>query len=149
MEFDFKKALNYSFWLLKYRARSQKEIIERLKRKEYPASVAKKVIEYLLEHDFLNDAQFSRMFVDSAKNKSWGIRRIENALKKFGVAKEIYQEFLPNKQETRQKLRELIERKSQYYKGKKNAYQKLVRFLATRGFVLEDIFREIEEYKRI
>jgi regulatory protein len=144
MESEFSKALNYSFRLLKLRARSCREIESRLKLKKYPAQIAVKVRDYLLERGYLDDLGFSRIYVLSRQNKGWGRRRIEAGLIKLGVAEEIYREFLPGKEESREKLRELIERKSAYYKGKKDSYRKLVRFLIFRGFEPEDVFREME-----
>jgi len=139
--------LDYSFKLLALRARSRWEIESRLKLKKHPARIVTRVRDHLLARGFLDDSNFSRMYIAYCCGKGWGRRRIEAGFRRSGVAKEVYQGFLPGKAETREKLRELIARKSAYYEGKKNAYQKLVRFLAGRGFESEEILRELEGFK--
>jgi regulatory protein len=142
---DFEKALNYSFLLLKYRPRSRGEIEQRLKRKEFPPSVIKKVVDRLEEYNYINDAEFVRLFVSSSITKGWGKRRIVSALRKLKVSEQLYERFLPDKDTYRNRLRQLIRSKLKSYKGKRNIYQRIVRFLINRGFEYNDIYREMQD----
>ncbi|UCG35179.1 MAG: regulatory protein RecX [Candidatus Omnitrophota bacterium] len=145
---DFDKALGYAFLLLKYRARSKKEIIDRLKRKGYPPSSTDKVIAYLQEYNYLNDEEFARMFVSSSLEKGWGPRRIKFEFKKLGVGPKIFERFLATrdfKDKKKEKIHQLIERKIQFYKGKKNSTQKIIRFLVGKGFEYDEIFKALDE----
>ncbi|MEI8348784.1 MAG: regulatory protein RecX [Candidatus Omnitrophota bacterium] len=141
---DYTKALNYAFLLLKYRPRSQEEIKRRLKRKGYSPSLIENVLQYLLAHQYLDDGAFAHMFVASCLAKGWGARRIDFALKQLGVAESIRKEAQPGKDEVRKSLREIIQKRSSRPRNSKNAYQKLVRHLLTRGFNYADIVSELE-----
>ena len=145
---DFDKALKYAFLLLKYRARSKKEIIDRLRRKGYPPSPIDKVIVFLEGYNYLNDEEFARMFVSSSVQKGWGERRIEFELKKLGVAPKFFESLLKSKdfkEKKRQNLYQLIERKMHFYEGKKNRPQKIIRFLVGKGFECDEIFKAMNE----
>ncbi len=139
------EAQRYAFLLLKYRPRSRREIRARLQRKNFPASVIDGTISKLEHGGYLDDAQFSRLFTASSRDKGWGRRRIEAHLKKLGVAAKDAAAYLPDKAQNRALLRELIARKAGFYQNKKNGRQKLVRFLAARGFAYDEILEELEE----
>ena len=144
---DWAKALNYSFLLLKYRPRSYEEIKSRLRQKCCPSSSIDKVLAYLTEKGYVNDEEFLRVFIASSLAKGWGRRRIDLTLKRLGIAENLRQQvFKDNREACRGKLREIVERKIHKYKGTKNAYQKIVRYLASRGFDYEDIFRELDNF---
>lgn len=142
---DFRKALNYSYLLLKYRPRSRQEIVERLKRKNYPASIIEKVISSLEENNYINDEEFVRLFVASSLSRGWGRKRIDYTLKKLGIDEDIRAAALLDKQAFREKLRELVEKKISRNKAKdKKSYQKIIRNLTAKGFSYEDIIRELD-----
>lgn len=141
---EFNKGLNYCFLLLKYRIRSKNEIIFRLKRKGYPLSLAKEIADYLEKNNYINDRDFVFSFVASCQDKGWGERKIAFSLKKFAVDKDLVKNALSKKEVFREKIRELIERKKNYYKDP-NKYQKIFRFLVSRGFSYDAIYSEIEK----
>ncbi|MDP2922540.1 MAG: regulatory protein RecX [Candidatus Omnitrophota bacterium] len=141
---NYNKALNYSFLLLKYRPRSYAEIKSHLKQKGYSPAITDKVIAYLSENNYINDEEFLRIYIASSLAKGWGRRRIDLALKRFGIGEHLREEALKDREIYCDKLREIIERKLRRYSGTKNAYQKIVRYLASRGFDYEDIFKELD-----
>lgn len=142
---DFRKALNYSFLLLKYRPRSRQEIIGRLKRKKYSAAAINKVIANLEENNYINDEDFVRLFVSSSLSRGWGRKRIEYTLKKLGIPEEIASNASFDKQAFYERLKELVARKiSNKARDKKN-YQRIIRTMAAKGFSYEDITRALEE----
>ena len=147
---DINKALNYSYLLLKYRPRSRHEIRERLSKKDYPSSIIDKVISSLESDNYINDEEFARMFVSSGRLKGWGRKKIDYALKRLGITENLRKEALKDKQAFRDDLKELIVRKLPRYKQGKNVYQKIVRYLAARGFDYSDIAKELEnlDFKR-
>jgi len=142
---DFRKALNYSFLLLKYRPRSRQEIIERLKRKKYSACVIEKVIHSLEENNYLNDEEFVRLFVASSLSRGWGRKRINYALKKLGISEDIRSDAIFDKQAFYERLKELVDKKISNKPRDKKTYQKIIRSLATKGFNYEDIIRALDE----
>jgi regulatory protein len=142
---DDKRALKCALFLLKYRPRSRLELEIALKRKEFTADVIQSTIEKLEGYGYVNDSDFARLFVNSRLNRGWGARRIVMAIKRLGVDEDTYKPFLPLPAVSRKMLLELAERKAKFYRGKKNAKQKLMRFLAARGFSFDDIFHVLEK----
>lgn len=142
---DFRKALNYSFLLLKYRPRSRQEIIERLKRKKYSAGIIEKVICNLEDNKYINDEEFTRLFVASSLSRGWGRKRIDYTLKKLGIDEDIRANALLDTQAFYERLRELVEKKISNKAKDKKTYQKVIRNLALKGFSYEDIIRTLEE----
>lgn len=141
---DYKKALNYSFLLLKYRPRSRAELIGRLKRKKISSYAINKVIGYLEEYNYINDEEFARGFVSSCRNKGWGPKRIFLGLKKLGVDTQLIDKNLKDKNDYSEEIRELIAKRMKRYKGK-NKYQKIMRFLLGRGFYYQDIVIQLQD----
>jgi regulatory protein len=146
-----KRALNYSFFLLKYRPRSKGEILSRLKKKKFPPPVVSKVIDYLEERGYINDKEFVTVFINSAIEKGWGKRRIWFVLRRLDISKELIEEHLKDTDVFRKKIKEIVERKIGYYKNKsvgkqskKNIFDKVLRYLLSRGFDYDDITQVME-----
>lgn len=142
---DYNKALNYSYLLLKYRPRARREIVERLGKKGYSSSVIEEVLSSLESYNYINDEEFSRLFVSSSRLKGWGRKKIDYALKNFGITEHLRKEALKDKEVFREDLKELIKKKLSRYKEKKNAYQKIIRYFAGRGFDYSDIKNELQD----
>jgi len=146
---NFNQALAYAFLLLKYRVRSKKETITRLDRKGYAPETIQQVIEYLQEHKYLDDDNFTYTFIEYAIAKGWGPRKVDYELKKFGIAEALRQEAL-KKASYQEELRRLVERKLSYYSShnKKINFvqirQKVVRSLMSRGFSYQEITAMLE-----
>ncbi len=147
---DFNKALNYSFLLLKYRARGKVEIISRLKRKGYTSAVRKRTVEYLEENNYINDEEFAHLFVSHSLDKGWGPIRIDFNLKKLGISQELRKQALGGDFAYNDRVREIIERKLEHYKSRKPSlprpkiWQKIVMHLVRKGFSLKVINQEMD-----
>ena len=85
---QLQKAKNYAFLLLKFRPRSEKEIILRLKQKKTADKIIKETIDFLKSKDFLDDASFARAWVQSRIRRPLGLRRIRQELKIKGIEQE-------------------------------------------------------------
>lgn len=146
---DFNKALKYSFLLLKYRERSKNELIFRLKKKGYSFSLAKEVLNYLEDNNYVNDKKFVDSFVSYSLQKGWGPRRIDFNLKKLGISFRFREQALQG-QVYSDRIREIAQKRSAYYRkikpslSKKLIYQRIIRVLTAKGFDYEDIFREMQ-----
>jgi len=144
----FRKALNYSFLLLKYRLRTTKEIKERLKKKRFEDSVIEKVIEYLQEHNYINDREFAYTFIKEKLERGFGIKKVISDLKRLGIHHSLAEEVLEEakKEFNQQKiLRRLIAKLYRRYKDKKKKREKIIRYLLQRGFSYDEILRYLEE----
>jgi regulatory protein len=82
------KAKNYAFLLLKFRPRSEKEIILRLKRKKFQDQIIKEAVSFLKEKNFIDDQSFARAWVQSRIRRPLGLRRISQELKIKGISQE-------------------------------------------------------------
>lgn len=140
---DFEKAFHYSLLLLKYRPRSKGEIEDRLKGKRFSSIVITEVLNRLQDYNYINDAEFTLFFISSCLARGWGRRRIEFRLEKLKIPRSLQEKFLRD-EDFGDQLRQLISKKLEFYRGKKNIYQRLVRFLAGRGFDYDEIFSELQ-----
>lgn len=87
---DFlQKAKEYSFLLLRYRLRSEKEIYARLKQKKFPEEIIREVLTFLKAKRFIDDELFAKAWTDSRLKSRLGLRRIKEELKLKGISKEI------------------------------------------------------------
>jgi regulatory protein len=141
----FQKALNYSFLLLKYRARSREEIKDRLRRKDFSPAVIEKVINYLQGYKYIDDREFTCSFVSASIEKGWGHKKIYFALKKLGVSQDLREEFLKDRSVYKDKIREIIEKRIHRYKDKKNVLSRIVRYMLSRGFDYAEIIEPMRE----
>lgn len=90
----FQKARDYAFLLLKFRLRSEKELLHRLKEKKFQVQVIHKVILFLKERKFLDDREFARAWVASRASRPLGPYRLRQELKLKGVNQDIIDEEL-------------------------------------------------------
>lgn len=75
--------------LLKFRPRSEKEITQRLKEKEFDEQAIKETIEFLKERKFIDDQSFARAWIESRIKKPLGLRRLQQELRIKGIDKKI------------------------------------------------------------
>jgi len=145
---QFKKALNYSFLLLKYRLRTIKEIKDRLKKKRFEDSIIEKVIDYLQEHNYINDREFTYAFIKERVEHGFGKRKILFDLGRLGIHHSLAEEILQkaekefNQQEI---LRRLIGKLNRKYKNEKKRREKIMHYLLQRGFSYDEILRYLEK----
>ncbi len=143
---DFGVNLNRALRFLSFRPRSEKEIRDYLSKKKVSELVAQEIISKLKENKFLNDDDFAKWWVEQRtliKPRAWRIIKIE--LKQKGISKEIIEKLEQNTEFKLQSNLEmaikLAQKRLPRYKNlpKQEAYQKLGRFLASKGFDWETI----------
>ena len=157
------KIADFDYWVdakrialayLNYRARSEKEIRERLKREEISEEMIVRVLEYLKEHQLVNDETWSRSFVnDKLHRKPVSSRQLKFSLAQKGITKEVIEQTIAELSETEsdedrallaagKRWGRIVRSESDSRKRK----QKLYTFLAGRGFsfeVIEKVHRKI------
>jgi len=144
---DFNKALDYSFLLLKYRARTKKEIINRLKIKKFTLSVINKVIKSLTDYGYINDADFASVFIKEKINKGFSKRKIYFGLRKLGVSEEITKAGIAgiDRKNYIEGMRMIAGKKLKQYSDSENKSYKLFCYLAQRGFTTDEIKEVLDE----
>ena len=144
----FSRARNYAFYLLKFRNRSEQEIVRKLKEKKYSNEIIQTVIDYLTNARFLNDRQFARDWIKSRLNKPFGLKRISFELKNKGVDQEIILAAIHEAKESfpeEELVKSLAQKQIKKYGpiDRLKLKQRLFGFLSRRGFSVETIQKVI------
>lgn len=111
---------------------------------EIPGEQQNRIIRQLQKEKFIDEERYCKAYVnDKTEYNQWGIYKIRFELRKKQIPESIIREVLknPNPEETRERLRLLIEKKKESIKGKSEweIRQQLLRFAVGRGFSQEDI----------
>lgn len=152
---EFEKFYNKALKFLSYRPRSEKEIREKLISKKAPEIIIKKVITKLREQNFVNDDEFTRWWIEQRSTfKPRSLRLIKLELKRKGISEEqIESEILNHESGIKTDLdqaKKLVEKRITRFRNKfgmtrEKIYQKLGRFLASKGFDWDTIKQAIDE----
>ena len=140
----FKKALAYSFLLLRHRPRTSAELYSRLKRKNYSEFDIKRVISYLKDYGYLDDRKFAFDFVLERLQNGFGEKRIGFELNRFGVLSEDISaalDYARCKIDTEEVLKRVIEK----FMLQKKDKPRVIRSLLRRGFTCERINKAFDE----
>lgn len=146
---NLNRAREYALRLLEYRERSEQEIKERMARKNYDERLIKSTIEFLKNHNLVNNRRFARMWTESCLRRSYGRWKVQADLNKKGIDKEIIEEVLResySKVDEIQMALALIQKKWPSLKKEENALLRRVSdFLKRRGFPFEVIAEVIRQ----
>ncbi|SHF08286.1 recombination regulator RecX [Clostridium fallax] len=138
-EDNFIKCKNSALRVIEKAHKTEKEIIDKLILKGFDKNSIEKTIKFLKEYNFINDNKFVEIFVKD-KIKNQGRKKIKYSLLKKGVSEDLIEDKInnidSNVEETSayslclKKYNNLIKREEDKYK----LYQKLYRFLASKGY---------------
>lgn len=149
---DFGVNLNRALRFLSFRPRSEKEIRDYLSRKKVSELVVQKILSKLKENKFLNDEEFAKWWVEQRTLVNpRALRVIKIELKQKGIPKEIIEQLTQNTEFKLQNDLEMAIRLAQKrlprYKNLPNQeiYQKLGRYLVSKGFDWETVKISIDE----
>ncbi len=144
-----KKANDYAVKLLSYRQRSQKEIEDKMKQKEYDTEIIDKTLNWLKKYDLINDEEFAKEYILS-KAKKYGSKRIKLELARKGIDEKVMQTVLEEEVSPDTEYHIALEgaqKKMKSYEGQeKNAiYRKLAGYLQRRGFSYDIISKVLKK----
>ncbi len=145
-----RKAKEDAYRLLSFRARTEKEIVDKLKRREYDEAIIADTVAYLHEQSLLDDADFAARFA-ATRSRTHGDRAITMELRQKGVDAATIKQTLAEGAEVAGEDAEydtvyaLAERRVGADPKDKSpsAKQKLWAFLARRGFGSDVIKRVV------
>jgi regulatory protein len=146
-----KKAKEIALNFLSYRARSEKEISQKLKTKGFSQKDVEEVITDLRRVNLLDDYEFACQWIkDRLKNRPRGIALLKQELNNKGIIKETIEKALDEHypQEYEVKIAtELMRKREKRYKAleKKLARKRMSDFLLRRGFSYEVIKEVLDE----
>ena len=137
MEEEQTKANNYALKFLGYRQRSEKEIIDKIKKKGFEDEFIENTLVYLKSHDLIDDMEFAQSFMkDKINLNKYGPQKIKYELYRKGISQEIIEKVLDKDEDEYNRALELAKKKLPSYKNDdRNAvYRKLGGFLQRRGY---------------
>jgi regulatory protein len=150
----FEKFYNYSLRFLSYRQRSEKEVRDKLITKQVDLQIIEKIISKLKEKKFINDEEFARGWVENRiRFKPRSARLMGMELKQKGISQEIIESSIKNQElgpeNDLEQAKRLVEKKIGRFRNKfgmtrNEVYQKLGRFLASKGFSWDIIKKAID-----
>jgi regulatory protein len=149
---NFEKFYKASIRFLSFRPRSEKELRNYLTKKKCDDLTAKRIIESLTRDKFLNDEEFTKWWVEQRTIlKPKASRVIKFELKQKGISKELIENFFEENEDANTdsaKALKLAEKKMERYgkiEDKRKVYEKLGRFLASKGFDWDTIKEVIDQ----
>ena len=152
---DLLPLLNIAFFYLKFRPRTIKETRDHLYKKvrttHWSHEAVDKVIDHLIELEFLDDKAFIDFLVRSRTGtKAKGIFAIKQELHKFGVDRELVDEYFSNSEINEDELaKKALTRRWEIIKAlpRQKRSEKAMSFLQRRGFnyeVSRDTIKKLE-----
>ena len=143
------KVLNYALNLLSYRQRSEKEMYNALKRKNFEDSYIKNAMNYCRENRYLDDKTFTESFIRDKINLSkFGPERIRYELILKGIPKNIIDDLLilDYDEQYESAMNLALKKLSSYKKEDRNSiYRKLSGFLQRKGYSYDIISKVMKE----
>lgn len=131
---DLQKALSYAKKLLKFRARSKRELEERLLQRGFSDQVVQSVIENFQRSGLINDEKFAYLFAyDMLTVQGFGPYRIKAKLKQLGISQKLIDDTI-DKVMKEVDLIHLLKKIIQLHKIED---EKIREFLYRRGFPTE------------
>lgn len=139
------KAYDRTLNLISHRPRSEWELRDYMKRKDYDEDVITQTISRLNDRGYVNDLDFAQRWVATRRLlKSTSKRRLSQELRQKRIKDDVIQQVLEEDEtDERQVLRDLVERKR-----KQTKYQddlKLMQYLSRQGYNYDDIKSVLSE----
>jgi regulatory protein len=147
---DLERFYNKALEFLSYRTRSEKEVRDKLKTKQVDPQIIEKIIAKLKEKRFINDEEFARQWIENrTRFKPRGERLIRMELKQKGVSEDIVDGLINDSNLMITDLdsaKKLVEKRIGRVKNlpKQKIYEKLGRYLASKGFNWDTIKKAID-----
>lgn len=145
------KCKNAALRIIERSYKTEKEVRDKLREKEYTDSQIEKSIEFLKEYNFINDDSYARAYIND-KLASRGRQKIKYDLIKKGIDRQIIDEKLSciDSDDERNTAMILAEKKYRSIsKGETDAYKlsgKLYRFLLSKGYnydLVKDVVKDV------
>lgn len=148
---DFQSLLNYAYFFLKFRPRTENEmrryLLKKIKTRHWSTDAVKMAIACLKEQKLIDDAEFTRWFIEGrVKTKAKSKFILVQELLRLGVDKETIDEyFLQNEiDEEKLALKTLRSRWGRFENlEKRQRFQKASQFLLRRGFEFDLVKKTI------
>ena len=143
-----KEAKDAALRFLSFRRRTEKQVREKLKKKEFDEKIIKATIDKLKEFDLINDLEFATCWVkDRLAYKPRGKKLLKQELWKKGIRKDIIEQVTEELcQDEDKSALELVEKIKKRYKNlePKVAKRRMFNLLLRRGFSYGTVNRALQ-----
>ena len=151
------KALEYAYFLLKFRSLSEAAMKERLLWKGFAENEVEETLAALRNQKLLNDSQLAEHLAESRlKNRLMGDARVQQELMQKGIDKNIAEKTVrdmaqssevPDEEERAYRL--ILKRRKQIKEiDSRTLFRRLYEHLARRGFSPDTIEHALSRYRR-
>jgi regulatory protein len=133
------QALQYALRLISYRARSERELCQRLEQKGWDQTVIQETLDRLRQNGLLDDLQFAQDWIENRQSfRPRSARLLRQELRQKGLDEQTIQQALKELDEEAA-AQALARRQAQRLKGApaRLFHQKLIAHLVRRGFSYE------------
>jgi regulatory protein len=145
------KFYNLALRFLSFRIRSEKEVRDKLISKKASEDVIDKIIQKLKKYNLINDLEFAKKWIENRNRfKPRSLRLVKMELKQKGIEDEILEAVVNDLEfsvdSDLEQAKKLVEKKIVKFKNlsKQEIYQKLGRYLASKGFNWNIIKKSID-----
>ncbi|OGH70990.1 MAG: hypothetical protein A2396_02760 [Candidatus Levybacteria bacterium RIFOXYB1_FULL_40_17] len=150
MDLTFERYHDLALRFLSYRPRSEKEVIDYLKKKRIHESIIDRIIKSLKEKKFLNDIEFAEWWIEQRTgSRPKSLRIIKLELRNKGIGRDIVDglsEKVDKNLDEKSALKLLDKHIKRFEKlSTKEVYRKLFQLLARRGFDFDLIKKVIDK----
>lgn len=144
------KAKQCVYRLLNFRFRSEFEIREKLKNKEFDTACINKVVDYFKKLELIDDQKFTHSWITSRLKKPFGLRRIRMELNRKGIDQAIIDAqcaAFDVELDEEAIVIEAARRRSGKYKNidEQKKRQRLYGYLSRRGFSAQSIIKALRK----
>ena len=139
----FEKAVD----LISRTPKTRKQVYDNLRQKGYLPNVCNAVLDKLESYHYLDDEQYVRMFIETYKNK-YGKKKIDFLLAQKGIEAQIVEQYLADMDSQSDAVLQFAQKYMQNKGREAKDYEKLCRYLASKGFSWEDINSAVSAIKR-
>ena len=146
---QYETAKKIAIKYLGMRMRSQKELMDYLRKKGFDKAIVHRVIQHCEQYNYLNDEDFANAFVRDQMNLSKnGVLKIRSLLRSRGITNELIDKSVMNNITREQQLKLALRLAGKKVKSivddSKKKREKLYRFLAQKGFTTDVIFEVLK-----
>ena len=157
MNEQLQKAKDAAYNYLSYRARSVKEVRDKLAQKEFAEETIEQAVNDLQRQKLLNDSEFARRFVEARLGRANGSRKLAQELRRKGIETEVVDEVLGEFAATldsEERAIGLLGKQAWRYRGleRDKAKRRMLGFLARRGYdaqmarsAVDKVWQELQE----
>ncbi|MBI4690409.1 MAG: RecX family transcriptional regulator [Nitrospirae bacterium] len=143
-------AIGYAYRLLSYRGRSEKELIERLRKKGFSEEIILNTITHLKDKGFIDDAELAETLKRTAEEvKLLGTYGVRSFLRHRGIPEEIIAGLYDSGSDEDSRAKKIVEKKLRTMGNfsDQERHKKIWLFLTRKGYSSDTIRNILKRFK--